>query len=91
MTRPRDICHDCHQTLYVSHDGMQTWSPIDGILYLQQGRQAQRGVRQFWVGASGELLAEVTYLSYGGTSELWLSADQGLHWRMVTQHGNGSI
>jgi hypothetical protein len=81
-TWPRSHCSDCFSALYMSKDGMLTWSRIDTDLLLKPG-YTRRAVGRFWLASSGELLAEVSDSSDGETVELWRSVDQGTHWNQV--------
>jgi hypothetical protein len=78
------------QSLWVSMDHLRTWQPID-----QYFVGPYRGVSNFWVSPSGELLAEVTTWtgfppsptpanSSSGAKHvsvaLWHSTDGGAHW-----------
>jgi hypothetical protein len=82
-TWPRSHCSDCFvAALYMSKDGMLTWSRIDGDLVLTPGHSV-RSVIRFWLGSSGELLAELGDSTNGDTIELWRSVNQGTHWTQI--------
>jgi len=79
-TRPHSSCGDCYSALFMSKDHMLTWTRIDSGLFLQQSGRTTRDVERFWLGSSGELLAEGTSNRAGATLEFWRSSDQGAHW-----------
>jgi hypothetical protein len=74
-TIPHSHCGDCHTTLYASKDDMRTWAPMDNDI-LAAGRFAY----VFWLNDVGEILAATTNRG-AGQDELWLTTDQGAHWK----------
>lgn len=68
-----------YNQLLVSHDGMQTWAPVDNAI-----TTAGQYVQQFWVGANGTLYAQ-TAPNTGNSAnandlQLWTSTDSGQTW-----------
>jgi hypothetical protein len=59
-TRPHSSCSDCYAALFLSKDGMRTWSRIDEDIFVKDGILSERYIGGFWLGSSGELLADVT-------------------------------
>lgn len=89
--RPHSSCSDCYEALYQSKDGMLTWSRIDADIFLLSGFRSVRFVSGFWLGASGELLAQVTNNSAATTYDLWRSGDQGAHWTQINMGRTGIV
>jgi len=90
-TRPHSRCSDCYGALYLSKDSMRTWSRIDGDIFVRNGYVSQRFVSNFWLGATGELLTQVTNNSGATTYELWRSNDQGAHWSQMSMGRSGTV
>jgi hypothetical protein len=90
-TRPHSRCSDCYGALYLSKDSMRTWSRIDGDIFVRNGYVSQRFVSTFWLGATGELLTQVTNNSGASTYELWRSSDQGAHWSKMSMGRSGTV
>ncbi len=66
--------------LVISHDGRQTWLPIDFAL------QPHGEVTAFWVTPNGKaLLAAVTDVRHVASTPttLWQTTDVGAHWRQI--------
>jgi photosystem II stability/assembly factor-like uncharacterized protein len=68
---------------------MRTWTRIDADIFLIRGAYTERYVSWFWLGSSGELLAQVQHNNPGSTYELWRSDDQGAHWSQIGMGRNG--
>jgi photosystem II stability/assembly factor-like uncharacterized protein len=88
-TITRSACSGCYSALYRSKDGMRTWTRIDADIFLIRGAYTERYVSWFWLGSSGELLAQVQHNNPGSTYELWRSDDQGAHWSQIGMGRNG--
>jgi hypothetical protein len=75
QTPPHSACSECTEALAVSHDGMRTWTRIDGAI-----TAARHFAARFWLEpASGALLVQThTYTLQG--DELWFTMDGGAHW-----------
>ena len=73
-TPPHSRC-DCFSALYMSKDGMRTWSRIDAGI-----QAAGRSSYVYWFNDGGDILAGTTN-HYSGQDELWLTSDQGAHWK----------
>jgi hypothetical protein len=70
---------------------MLTWSRIDAGIFVKNGYASERYAARFWLGSTGELLAEVPNNSAATTYELWRSGDQGAHWTQIALGKSGRI
>ncbi len=74
-TLPHSHCGYCYTALYASKDDLRTWTRIDA------GIQAVgRSAVQFWVNSAGDIMAETTN-NITRQDELWLTPNQGVHWK----------
>jgi hypothetical protein len=90
-TRPHSHCADCYSALFVSKEGMRTWTRIDADIFLMSGLYSERFISGFWPGSSGELLAQATNNSGATTYDLWRSYDQGAHWSQIGMGRSGTV
>ena len=90
-TLSHSSCSDCYESLSVSRDGMLTWTRIDASVFLKSGYGAERSISRFWLGSTGELLAEVIHNAGPTTFELWRSGDQGAHWTQIDMGRSGTV
>lgn len=90
-TRSHSHCSDCYSALFMSKDGMRTWTRIDGNIFLKNGDRSERYIAGFWPGSSGELLAQVINNMAVTTYELWRSGDQGAHWTQIGMAHSGTV
>jgi hypothetical protein len=81
-------CGDCYASLSISQDGMLTWNRIDAGVF---GYDTKRFIARFWIGATGELLAQITNNAGVTTDELWRSGDQGAHWTQIALGKSGRV
>ena len=90
-TRSHSHCGDCYSALFMSKDGMRTWTRIDADIFLMSGFHSERFISGFWPGSSGELLAQVINNMAATTYELWRSDDQGAHWSQIGMARSGTV
>ena len=88
-TLPRSHDISGYQALFMSRDGMRTWRRIDAGVFVQKGGRTERDISRFWLGSSGELLAEVNNHTSAPFYELWRSGDQGAHWSQIGMARSG--
>jgi hypothetical protein len=64
--------------LALSHDNLQTWTPIDAAIL---GASPQQKLLTYWLNADNGTILVETQDSASGNYRLWSSADTGQHWR----------
>jgi photosystem II stability/assembly factor-like uncharacterized protein len=89
-TLPRSHDISGYGALFMSRDGMRTWTRIDAGVFVQKGGRTERDINRFWLASSGELLAEVNNHTSAPFYELWRSDDQGAHWSQIGMGYSGT-
>jgi hypothetical protein len=90
-TVPRSHDISGYAALFMSKDGMRTWTRIDAGIFAQKGGRTERDISRFWLGSRGELLAEVNNSIAAPGYELWRSGDQGAHWSQIGMGRSGMV
>src|SRR5262249_30661965 len=90
-TLPRSRCDSCYNALFMSRDGMRTWRRIDAGVFSQRGGRTERFIEQFWLGSSGEVLAEVINNMAATTYEMWRTDGRGTHWTKIGMARRGTV